>query len=166
MKLKTERLTLIPFDKNDLEIFHNTNIDPFVKKYLWDDEEIPISVSESILQEVGIKFKKEQWGLWKITDSDENYLGYIGFWFFFDEQLPQLLYALLPKSTGNGYATEASKVLIDYAFSTLGFAYIKAAMDKPNIDSVKVCERLQMHFIEEKEIEGKVTLFYQLKNKD
>ncbi|WP_422350101.1 GNAT family N-acetyltransferase [Flagellimonas sp.] len=165
MELNTKRLQLIPITAEDTPIFHQTNIDPHIKKYLWDNEEIPAAVSEEIIQEVGNKFEQEKWGLWKIMNtSDQTYMGYIGFWFFFEEALPQLVYALLPKFTGNGYATEAAQEIIRYAFDTLKFDCIKASMDSPNQDSVKVCDRLHMQLVEEKMMEGKSILFYRLDN--
>ena len=167
MNLQTERLRLVPITQKDLEVFHNTNTNPFVKRFLWDNKEIPESVSSDILNEINTKFKEENWGIWKILNAEnEDYLGYVGFWFFFDEKLPQLLYALLPEHTGNGYASEASNEIISYAFKKLNFEYLVAAMDKPNQDSVKVCERLNMKLIEEREIEGKPTLFFKLENKN
>ncbi|WP_431125935.1 GNAT family N-acetyltransferase [Flagellimonas flava] len=165
MELSTQRLQLIPLSGEDTKIFHETNINPHVKRYLWDNEEIPAAVSEGIIQEVGTKFEKEKWGLWKILDaSSQTYMGYIGFWFFFEEALPQLVYALLPEFTGKGYATEASQEIIRYAFEELKFDYIKASMDTPNQDSARVCDRLQMQLVEEKTMEGKPTLFYKLDN--
>ena len=165
MELTTQRLQLTPLTKDDTKIFHETNINSHVKKYLWDNEEIPAAVSEGIIQEVGKKFGQEQWGLWKIMDPiGKTYMGYIGFWFFFEEALPQLVYALLPEFTGNGYATEASREIIRYAFEELQFDYIKASMDAPNQDSIRVCDRLKMQLVEEKTMEGKPTLFYKLDN--
>ena len=167
MNLITERLTLVPITGNDLDSFHKTNINPFVRKFLWDNEEISESISTGIINEIEKKFEEEKWGLWKIINSkNREYLGYIGFWFFFDERLPQLLYALLPEFTGNGYATEAANKMIDYAFEKLNFEYLIAAMDEPNENSVGVCKRLKMEFMEKKEIEGKPTLFYKLKNEN
>lgn len=163
MILQTERLSLVPLGANDLDSFHKTNTNSFVRKYLWDDNEIPESVSSDILKEVEVRFENDNWGLWKILNAEnEAYMGYVGFWFFFEEKLPQLLYALLPEYAGKGYATEAAKEMIRYAFEELNFEYLIASMDKPNVDSVKVCERLNMQLIEEKEVEGKPTLFYRL----
>ena len=165
MKLATERLTLIPMTGNDLDHFHGTNINPFVRKFLWDNEEIPESTSKEIIIEIEKKFEEQQWGIWKIIKTNsKEYLGYVGFWFFFDEKLPQLLYALLPEYTKKGYVTEAAIEIINYAFKTLNFEYLIATMDKPNLDSVGVCKRLNMEFLEAKGIDAKPTLFYKLKN--
>ena len=153
-------------NRNDLEIFHKTNINPSVREFLWDNQEIPESLSAEVIKEVEERFNQDNWGLWKvINSSNSNYIGYVGLWCFFDEDQPQLLYALLPEHTGNGYATEASKAVVRYAFKQLGFNYLIAAMDKPNTGSVNVCKRLGMDFGEEKEVEGKPTLFFRLENK-
>ncbi|MCG8329713.1 MAG: GNAT family N-acetyltransferase [Chitinophagales bacterium] len=165
MELRTDRLSLVPMAGDDLECFHKTNINPFVKQFLWDDEVIPESVSSDILNEVVLMFKKNKWGLWKILNIENgNYMGYIGLWCFFDEKQPQLLYALLPEYIGNGYATEASEKIINYAFNTLNFEYLIAAMDPSNQASIAVCRRLNMVLVKEKEVEGKPTLFYRLEN--
>ena len=163
MQLTTERLILTPMSSGDLEVFHTINTDPFVRKYLWDDEEIPIAVSEEILQEVEKRFREENWGLWKIeSGSDKECLGYTGLWYFFDEDQPQLLFALLPQHAGKGYATEAARKIIDYAFNQLGYTYLIAATDPPNQASINACMRLGMKLVEQKEVDGKVTLFYSL----
>lgn len=163
MKLITERLTLIPMDKSDIEIFHQSNTNSFIRKYLWDDQEIPLELSKEILEEVENRFSQDSWGLWKINKKDDNqFVGYVGLWIFFDENHPQLLYALLPEFTKKGYATEASRKIIEYAFQQLNFDYLIATMDKPNIKSINVCEKLNFSLVEEKEIERKAILFYRI----
>nr|WP_255518006.1 GNAT family N-acetyltransferase [Fulvivirga sp. M361] len=118
------------------------------------------------MKEVEERFNQDNWELWKIINSsNRNYMGYVGLWCFFDEDQPQLLYALLPEHTGNGYATEASQEVVQYAFKYLNFDYLIATMAKPNTGSVNVCKRLGMDFEEEKEVEGKPTLFFRLENK-
>ncbi len=165
MKLTTDRLNLSPLSEKDRTIFHHTNVDPFVRKFLWDDEIIPESLSSQIIDEVISKFKTENWGLWKMTEKQTGeYVGYVGFWFFFDEKLPQLLFALLPEYTGKGYATEASKCVTGYAFTSLGFDYVIASMDKSNQNSSAVCKRMAMEFAGEREIDGKPILFYKMLN--
>jgi len=167
MHLTTERLDLVPLQLIDLEIFHKTNLHPFVREYLWDNEEIPESVSRDILDEVEKRFNEERWGLWKVVNTNtEDYMGYIGFWFFFEEELPQLLFALLPEFAGYGYATEASQRMIQYAFEELNFPYVVASIDTPNVKSANVCTRLDMELVKEKVIEGKPTLFYRRVNEN
>ncbi len=167
MIIETERVILNPFTSLDLEIFHQTNTHPFVRKYLWDDRSISRDTSKEILRKTEQYFITEKWGLWKlIRKEDEAYMGYSGLWYFFEELQPQLIYALLPEFTGQGYATEAAKAVIKYAFDELQFKYLVASTDPPNESSKKVCERLEMEFLENRTIDGKSTTFYELINKD
>ena len=161
--LATARLELIPFEMKDLELLHNTFTDPFVRKYLWDNETISHEQSRDILEISEEFFQNESWGLWKIIIKDKReYAGFVGLWKFFEEQQPQLLFGLLPENTGMGYATESSKAIVDYAFSNLHFKHLIASFDKPNTASEKVCQRLGMIKKEEKEINEKPTVFYTL----
>jgi [ribosomal protein S5]-alanine N-acetyltransferase len=161
--LQTGRLTLAPFESQDQELLHHTFTDPFVRKYLWDDEIIAPEQTQDILQANDGHFKKEGWGLWQIrTKADDTYAGFAGLWLFFDEAQPQLLYGLLPDQIKKGYATEAAQAVIRYAFEQLSFSYLVAACDTPHTDSRKVCERLNMELLEEKEMDGKPTAFYRI----
>lgn len=161
--MKTNRLFLVPLVISDLELFHTINTNPFVQQYLWDNETIPKELSKQILEISLSEYANKTGGLWKINEIDSNTcVGYIGFWKFFEEKQSQLLYALLPNYTGKGYATEAAKKVIEYAFDQLNFNYLVASMDSPNVKSKRVCERLEMQLIEEKDVEDKPTAFYQI----
>lgn len=159
--MKTDSVELIPMDSSDFEVFKEINTNAFVRKYLWDDRIMPDHIFHQILNDVEHHFKKDNWGLWKIVLLDsQSIVGYAGLWLFFHEFQPQLLYAIKPEHKGKGYATESAKLIVDYAFNQLRFTSLIATMDKTNVDSRKVCDRLGFTFIEEKEIEGKPILFY------
>ena len=165
MKLRTKRLHLTPMSVNDLDVFHQSNTDPSIRKYLWDDEIISHSLSKEILEEVENKFQEDKWGLWKIVDAiDDVFMGYVGLWIFFDEAQPQLIYALLPQFTNSGYAVEAAAEIAKYALEVLHFKNLIAATDPPNKQSIAVCVKLGMVLKEEKEMDGKPTLFFELRN--
>ena len=163
--LETDRLRLIPFETIDLELLYQTLTNPFVREYLMDDEIIPYEKAKEFILTNEQSFINSGWGLWKLQLKKENdFAGFVGLWRFFGEEQPQLLYALLPNQIKNGYAAEASKAVIKYAFNELNFKYITAACDTPNVASRKVCERLGMKEIDEKEINGKKTTFFKLDN--
>lgn len=163
MKLTTNRLNLTPISSTDSLWFHELNINPQVRKYLWDDEVISESLANDIINESIRLFNENQWGLWKI-DSAKNQIGYAGLWNFFDEPQPQLLYVIDPKHTRNGYAKEASQSVIKHTFEKLKFNYLIASMDEANIASIKVCESLNMSKKETKKIDGSPIVFYQIDN--
>ena len=161
--IKTERLLLAPLQIEDSSLFHEINIDSYVKKYLWDDENISLETVADILENNQRQFKKENCGLWKVTTKESNaVIGYTGLWYFFDESQPQLIYVLLKPYTGKGYASEAASAIIDYAFNKLDFTYIIASTDASNFSSQRLAMRLGMELSENKTVDGKPTLFYKI----
>ena len=166
LTLSSPRLHLIPFPTNELALFHQLNTSPFVRQYLWDDELISMELAQQILDQNAQHFQTDRFGLWKITDKARGtFLGYAGLWFFFEEPQPQLIYALHPDAAGNGYATEAARLVIHYAFQQLGFDYLIAATDEPHKASQAVAQRLGMQQDRTESIEGKVTVFFRLEKK-
>jgi RimJ/RimL family protein N-acetyltransferase len=53
-------------------------------------------------------------------------------------------YAFARDQWGNGYATEATRAVVDYAFRTLGLEKAEARADPRNVRSIRVMERLGM----------------------
>ncbi len=79
--LETDRLILLPFSPEELEVLHRTFTDPFVRQYLWDDQVISREQTEEILQTNEEYFEKDNWGLWKIIrKKDQTYVGFTGLW--------------------------------------------------------------------------------------
>lgn len=165
INLETERLKLVPFIKSDVELLHTLFTDPFIRKYLWDDEIIELKKTQSLLADNEKHFKTNKWGMWKILlrDTLETF-GFVGLWPFYDEPQPQLIYGLLPAYIGQGYASEASRMITKYAFENLHFNYLIASMDEPNIFSRKVVNRLGMKLIGKRKVNDKSILFFEIKN--
>lgn len=164
MKLTSPRLILSPFLLEDKDAFLAINTHPFVRKYLWDDEIISKELALDILEQNATQFTSEKSGLWKINrKTDNTIIGYTGLWYFFDEPQPQLLYALLPEYTSQGYIYEAANVITEYAFEVLNFDYLVAACDMPNVASQKVAIKLGMQPSKTLGMDGKPTLFFVLK---
>ncbi|GAB4228353.1 MAG: GNAT family N-acetyltransferase [Stanieria sp.] len=160
---ETQRLLLKPILKSDLERLHNILIDPYVRKYLCDDNIFSLQQTEEMLLESQRLFEEEKLGLWLIeTRNNQQIIGFVGLWYFFEEAQPQLVYALLPKATKKGYATEASSKILEYCFTKLGYKYLIASSDKLNLESHQVAERLGMKKIEERIINNNPILFFRI----
>ncbi|MEO1012258.1 MAG: GNAT family N-acetyltransferase [Bacteroidota bacterium] len=161
--LLTQRLHLLPFTLEDSEEFQKLNKDSRIREFVWDNEEVDGIISDEVMDQNLYCFDHHRYGLWKIQ-LEENPLtiGYVGLWSFFDEPQPQLIYALLGEYTRNGYATEASTAVIGYAFEKLGFTYLIATTDEPNIASQKVASRLGMCFTGKEIKNNRPTLFYRI----
>ncbi|MEX2566075.1 MAG: GNAT family N-acetyltransferase [Cyclobacteriaceae bacterium] len=164
--IHTKRLKLIPFDLEDSKIFLELNNNPFIRKYLWDDEMISQETCDDIIRQNQAYFNKSGYGLWKINEIDGKHIvGYVGLWYFFEEPQPQLIYALLPAFTKKGYAKEAGLAIVEFAFNHLGFSYLTAATDEPHKASQNVALSIGMEFLEKRIENEKPTLFYRI-NKD
>ncbi|MEG4048534.1 GNAT family N-acetyltransferase [Microcoleus sp. Pol17_C1] len=163
MIFETERLVLKPIVESDLNTLHKIFIDAYVRRYLCDGEIWSLQKVEEMLAENKKLFVQKQFGMWFIeTKSDRETIGFVGLWYFFEEEQPQLVYALLPKALKKGYATEASTKILDYGFDELGFNYLVASCDRPNIESQKVAERLGMRQVEERIMDGNPILFFRI----
>ncbi len=163
MMLKTQRLLLHPVLESELNTLHGILVDAHVRRYLCDDTIFSLQQVEEMLKQSIKHFEEERFGLWLIRDkNDSEAIGFVGLWNFFDEEQPQLIYALLPHALKQGYATEAAARIIEYCFDELGYAHLMASCDRPNLDSQKVLERLGMKKTEERTIEGKPIVFFRL----
>lgn len=163
MILKTQRLVLTPILESDLNTLHGIFADSYVRKYLCDDTIFSLHQVEEMLNQSIKHFEDEKFGLWFIqVGSDREVIGFIGLWYFFDEEQPQLIYALLPNAIKNGYATEAATKILEYGFDELGYTYLVASCDQPNLESQKVAERLGMRKIDERVVDGNPIVFFRI----
>lgn len=167
IQFETQRLLLKPATLNDTKTLHSIFVDPYVRKYLCDDTIFTMQQIEEMLLENQKLFDQENLGLWFIqTKPDLEIIGFVGLWYFFDEDQPQLIYALLPAATQKGYAAEAAAKLVDYCFNTLGYGYLTASTNKSNLASQNVATRLGMKLVKEQMIEGQSLLFFRLEKSD
>jgi ribosomal-protein-alanine N-acetyltransferase len=163
MIFETQNLVLKPILESELTTLHMIFTDSYVRKYLCDDKIFSLQQVEEMLKQSIKHFEEEKFGLWFIKINSENeVIGFVGLWYFFDEEQPQLIYALLPKALKKGYATEAATKILEYCFDELGYAYLVASCDRPNVASQKVAERLGMRKMEEKVVNGSPIVFFRL----
>jgi [ribosomal protein S5]-alanine N-acetyltransferase len=138
--LQTERLTLRPWTRGDGPALQEIFDDADVRRYLFDDVPVTLERAESILemhlaleQSLGI-------GYWFVILADEK-IGFAGV--SGDEEEAELMYGLLPRHWGHGYATEAARAVLDHARAA-GYTRILGRTDPPNEKSMRVMERLGM----------------------
>lgn len=159
--LRTERLTLtpiLPHELNNLQMILNN---PSVRRYLCDDKIFSRDQVEEMLNQSINYFAAEKIGLWLIRiNGKSEAIGFVGLWYFFDENQPQLIYALLPEVLKKGYATEAAARILKYCFDELGYEYLVASCDQPNSESQRVAVRLGMQKVEEKNIAGNTVVVF------
>ena len=57
-------------------------------------------------------------------------------------------YTMDPAFQGRGYATEAVRALVDYAFDTLGADVVRAYASAENLPSIRVAEKAGLTLVE------------------
>ncbi len=138
------RLRYQPVAEERLDEFHLLVQDEHVRRYLMDGNVFPREWSEERIRDSRELFERRGVGLWLVEDVASGALvGFCGFLELPDlHPEPQLVYALLERFTGRGYATEMGQTAIDQARTQPGFEEIVAGVDEVNAASVRVLEKL------------------------
>jgi RimJ/RimL family protein N-acetyltransferase len=124
----------------DLDGFHALLRDEHVRRFLLDGELLPREAAVREIAASELLHVERHVGLWLVSDA-AGLAGFCGFRIYPElERHPHLLYALLPRATGRGLATEMTKALIAHA-AAVGFAPLRASVDEVNAASVRVLEK-------------------------
>lgn len=122
-----------------LDVFRDAD----VRRYLLDGRAVAPEWIETEILASERRFAAGSAGLWAVRRRDDQaLLGFAGFREFFEPPELQLLYGLLPAYWGHGFATEAAEAACRFAFESLRFSEIRAAVDVPNQASIAVLARL------------------------
>ena len=82
-------------------------------------------------------------------------VGYLGFHGVARDKTVELGYDVLPQHRNNGYATEATKALVEWAFGQESVYFIHAMADEANATSNHILESLKFYRVESS-VEGQV----------
>ena len=155
---RTRRLRLRPVATGDEAVLHTVFTLKDVRRYLWDDEVIPVATTQRIVQGGAEMRARDGTGLWLAFLEDGDLAGFGGFWPFHDQI--ELLYGLVPAFFGRGLATEMAADMLLLGFGPLDMQRIVGSTDVANRPSIAVMERLGMQHEETKTIDGLDTTFY------
>ena len=92
-----------------------------------------------------------------VEQSSAGVIGYCGLFFFPDiggQAEVEIGYRLARFAWGKGYATEAARAVRDFAFNTLSIKRLIAMIDPSNVASIRVAEKIGMHYEKEVTFEG------------
>lgn len=152
MILETSRLIIRPFLISDLSEFEKLLNIPEVSGW-----QMQKSNSEGFLD----------WHISNYTNMDiingivcfgifdkvnRNVLGAVGAGEHDDLHETEIFYSLLPEARGKGYATEAAKVVTEWALENYNIPYIIGTATVDNIPSQKVLENCSYQFIDDRKL--------------
>jgi len=152
--LQTPRLLLRMFRQTDIDAYARICADPDVMRFLGGT---PMSRGEAWRQMAMFlgHWQLRGYGMWAVEERETGTLvGRVGF--LEPEGWPgfELAWTLGRPHWGRGFASEAARAALDYAFTTLGRERVISLIHPDNPRSIRVAERLGEHVEGEAEVNG------------
>ncbi|NJN38117.1 MAG: GNAT family N-acetyltransferase [Acaryochloridaceae cyanobacterium CSU_3_4] len=148
MWLETQRLLLRELRQDDYRELAPILANPQVMKFSQTGI-LSTSQTQEKIKNFITSYKKFGFGKWAvILKQSSQLIGYCGIAI---EQVDsksekEIGYRLDPRFWGQGLATEAAIGATDYGFAQLKFPYLLGIVERANPTSVRVLEKLGMHF--------------------
>ncbi len=162
-EIETARLHLRPLELSEAEALHGLWTDPGIRRYLFDNEIIPLPQVEREIRESLDLHVAKGYGLWGVRRLGRRKLeGFCGFRFFHAPPELQLLFGLDPAAWNKGLTTEMAQAMLRYGFETCEMESIVASADAPNAASLRVMEKAGMLFDRRCFVHGRDTVYYSL----
>ncbi|WP_343695227.1 GNAT family N-acetyltransferase [Flavobacterium sp.] len=168
--IETERLLLRELLLSDVEGMFELDSNPNVHIYLGNKPVTTIEESKAQIENIQQQYKDFGTGRWAVILKETNeFIGWSGIKFITNEinnhqNFYEIGYRFIEKHWNKGYATEAGKAFINYAFSEMKVDAIYAYADEGNQNSRKILEKLGLQFVNSFEYEGEIEVWYELKN--
>jgi ribosomal-protein-alanine N-acetyltransferase len=148
IRLETDRLIIMPFKIQDIEVVHQMLSDEEVMRYLPDGIMSLEKSKETLDWLIRCYDKNTPERIVKLTlavvrKKDEKIVGWCGLGplGFAPEEI-EIYYGLLPDFWNQGITTEASKTVLDFAFRATKLDRIVAIVRPENGASIRVIEKM------------------------
>lgn len=141
--IETERLTLRGFTLDDFDRFAEMKGDPEVMKHLGDGMPVAREVAWRLLaSEIG-HWDLLGFGHWAVEERESGlFVGAVGLFEPLGWPGLEAGWQMHRSAWGKGYATEAARVSLNYAWRQLGADHVISIIDPANTASIKVAEKL------------------------
>lgn len=139
--LKTQRLLLRQWKESDLNAFASLNSDPRVMEYF--PSTLTQEESDQLADRIQKELSEKPYGLWAV-ELDGTFIGIVGLHEIGFMPGIEIGWRLAYSAWGQGYAQEAARKVINYAFNTLKLDEIASFTSIHNHRSIKLMQRLGM----------------------
>jgi ribosomal-protein-alanine N-acetyltransferase len=137
--LTSGRLLLRPYQPDDFEAFASLNANEEVRRRVGGilaDEQVRTLFTRFISDECACGCE-----VWAITRSRTGaYVGHCWFVLKSDAERPELGILIEPRCWRRGYASEAVREMLDFAFSVAEFHQVEATVDLDHTASIRMLE--------------------------
>ena len=145
--LKTSRLILRQWREDDLAPFAAMNADPRVMEYF--PSLLSREKSDDLARRLAARIDERGWGLWAVeVKGVVPFIGFVGLakvlWSAHFTPCVEIGWRIAFEHWHKGYATEAARAAVDFAFDSLRLDEIVSFTVPANLRSRAVMERLGM----------------------
>ena len=143
--LTTARLVLRPFLPEDLEPYAALNADPEMMRYLGGP--IDRAATWRLMAMLLGHWHLRGYGMWALEErATGRFVGRAGL--YNEEGWPgiEVAWSVARDRWGRGYATEAGRAALGYAFDVVGAKHVISVMHPENAASIRVAEKLGLTF--------------------
>jgi RimJ/RimL family protein N-acetyltransferase len=160
-RLETPRLLLREWLPRDLDPHAEMSSDPEVMRYIGDGSVLDRGQSwREVATHIG-HWELRGYGQWAIERTEDGAsIGRAGLWFPAGWPGIEVGWKLARDAWGNGYATEAGRAAIEWAWEALDLPELISLIQPRNVASIRVAERLGMHRQRESIVDGQDALVY------
>ena len=168
--IETERLILREFLLSDVDGMFEMDSNPNVHRFLGKKPVKHIDESRAYIETIQGQYKKYGIGRWAVVLKETNeFIGWSGIKLITNEinkhqNFYEIGYRFIEKHWGKGYATEAGKAFVAYAFNEMKVEALYAYADEGNENSRKILEKLGLRYVNSFEYEEEMEVWYELKN--
>lgn len=162
--IETERLYLRKFMLKDASALFKMNSNPNVLQYTGDAPFKNIKTAEDFIKNYN-HYDTYNMGRWAVCGKRQGeFLGWCGLKYHPKQDYVDVGYRFFEKHWNKGFATEATKGVLSYAFNALRIQDVYAYVDIRNSGSMKVAEKSGLSFLKEVIHEDNPTNIYHIKN--
>ena len=147
-ELRTGRLHLRGWTADDREAFAAINADPAVMEFLGGP--ITGERSDELVERIHAEFTSRGFGLWAVeVPGSVPFIGFVGLMTLTYEAhftpAVEVGWRLARAAWGHGYASEAAREVLRFAFADAGLAEVVSTTAFSNVRSQRVMQRIGMH---------------------
>jgi RimJ/RimL family protein N-acetyltransferase len=141
--LRTERLRLVALQNRHFEAFAELHSDPQTMKHIGDGTPLDRVGAWLHLATLLGHWQLRGYGVWAVEQlGSEELIGRAGLLHPDSWPDPELNWMITPSMRGRGYATEAARAALAFAFDVLGFEQVVSLVRPGNAASGRVAARL------------------------
>jgi RimJ/RimL family protein N-acetyltransferase len=140
-ELRTERLLLRQWREEDRAPFAALNADPVVMEHF--PSTMTREASDAFVDFNIATIAERGWGLWAV-EADGEFIGFVGLNEPRFRPGVEIGWRLAREAWGHGYATEAARAVLEFAFGTIGLDEVISFTSTTNVRSQHVMERIGM----------------------